>query len=352
MLEKLRARIYARRIFDATLAGRREALDDVEAFLRRNFEPLKAPMVLISQVQRSGGTLLSQLFDGHAQIAAVPDELRVGHPTEEDWPSLDPAFGADENFRRLFGAKTSRKVSRGYAKGGRGDVVYPFFLIPQVQYRLFRHLFETQSPKTPRDLLDVYFTSYFNAWLNYCASLSDKRWISAFAPRKADNEEFVAGFFRDYPDGRLIQILREPASWFPSARNHRTTRLKGQSDEAVLLAWVASGQAMIRNAKTHGDRVIILRFEDLIGATEQTMQHLARLLGIGFERGLTQPSFLNRPMRANSSFGVKHAGLIAAPLERKALLSDAETTLIERTCRGTYEQAIALATDIHSSSPR
>src|SRR5690606_23176471 len=146
-----------------------------EAFLREEYEPLKAPLVLISQVQRSGGTLLSQLFDGHPQIAAHPDEFRIGHPTEEDWPPIDPALGADANFRILFAAKTSRKVSRGYAKGNRGVAVHPHFLIPRVQYGLFRHLFEKTSPKNAREVLDLYFTSYFNAWLNYAGVLGDKR---------------------------------------------------------------------------------------------------------------------------------------------------------------------------------
>jgi hypothetical protein len=33
------------------------------------------PMILISQIQRSGGTLLSRLFDSHPAIHAHPYEL-------------------------------------------------------------------------------------------------------------------------------------------------------------------------------------------------------------------------------------------------------------------------------------
>lgn len=343
MFNNLRARLYAGRMLKATLTGQREGLDDVEAFLRDNCERVNAPMILISQAQRSGGSLLSQLFDGHSQIAAVPDELRIGHPTDEDWPSLDPAGAADDNFRKLFEGKTSRKVSRGYTKGGRNEVVHPFFLIPRIQNRLFIHLFETSQPKTSREVLDLYFTSYFNAWLNYSASLKDKRWVVAFAPRMADNPKTVAGLFRDYPDGRLIQVLREPTTWYPSARNHRTTRLAGKSPEEVLQVWLASAQAMVRNAKTYGDKVIILRFEDLVGATDQTMQYLAGRLGIQFEPALISPSFIGRPMFANSSFNAPQSGIIAAPLERRALLTEQDRALIEKICRSTYEQAVALA---------
>ena len=44
--------------------------------------PVTSPLVLISQVQRSGGTLLSQLFDGHPELHAHPHELKIGYPTK------------------------------------------------------------------------------------------------------------------------------------------------------------------------------------------------------------------------------------------------------------------------------
>ena len=40
---------------------------------------VREPMVLVSQIQRSGGTLLSRLFDGHPECHAHPYELKIGH---------------------------------------------------------------------------------------------------------------------------------------------------------------------------------------------------------------------------------------------------------------------------------
>jgi hypothetical protein len=125
-----------------------------------------------------------------------------------------------------------------------------------------------------------------------------------------------------------------------------------KSNEDVLRAWVTSAQAMIRNVKAHGDKVIVLRFEDLVGATEETMRLLSSRIGIRFEPALTNPSFLERPMFANSSFSAPQSGVIAAPLQRKALLSDDERAMIESICRETYEQAAALAADIRPAGPR
>ena len=55
-------------------------LEDYEALCRVRLEHLievREPLVLISQVQRAGGTLLSQLFDGHPECHADPFELKI-----------------------------------------------------------------------------------------------------------------------------------------------------------------------------------------------------------------------------------------------------------------------------------
>lgn len=69
-----------------------------------------------------------------------------------------------------------------------------------------------------------------------------------------------------------------------------------------------------------GDRVIVLRFEDLVGRTEQTMAVLARQLDIDFLPILMQPTFNGLPIVTNSSFAVDTFGVIADPLKRGTTL--------------------------------
>ena len=45
---------------------------------RTNVVPVREPLVLICQAQRSGGTLLARLFDAHPQCHAHPHELHIG----------------------------------------------------------------------------------------------------------------------------------------------------------------------------------------------------------------------------------------------------------------------------------
>ena len=61
-----------------------ERLDEREEYAElvpqrlEHLVPVTDPLVLVSQIQRSGGTLLSQLFDGHPECHAHPHELKIG----------------------------------------------------------------------------------------------------------------------------------------------------------------------------------------------------------------------------------------------------------------------------------
>jgi hypothetical protein len=65
-------RRYYSGVVERAITGRMANLEDLEVLMRANYVGLRAPLLLISQVARSGGSLLSQLLDGHPGIAAYP----------------------------------------------------------------------------------------------------------------------------------------------------------------------------------------------------------------------------------------------------------------------------------------
>jgi hypothetical protein len=334
------------------ISGRVANLDDLSGLLSECLIPIRAPLVLISQVQRSGGTLLSQLFDAHSAIAAYPHELRLGYADADRWQRPVPGLGCDANFHMLFDLQSPRYAPRGLAGGEGTTVRHPFLLISRVQFELFRSLFETRPPTSEREVFDHFFTAFFNAWLNYQGDLEKKRWITAFAPRLAHEEANLAAFFECYPDGLLVQIIRDPETWYPSARNHRASAWADSSSQHIVDKWIASARSVLRNKKRYGARVIVLRFEDLVGRTEQTMRRLSDELGVGFEPVLLQPSFNGRLMRANSSFAVQGPGVINAPLERAASLTVDEREMIRARCLAIYQQVAADALALPVRTPK
>jgi hypothetical protein len=332
-----------------------DRLDDLDLICREEYGHLckirrekrvevHQPLVLISQIQRSGGTLLSQLFDGHPQCHAHPYELFIGYPKKMFWPQLDLQAGKREWFKVLFEKPVLRSFYEGYTKYGKGidqDLeVFPFIFLPSLQKAIFDDCVGSRAIRSPRDIFDCYMTSYFNAWLdNQNLYGKDKRIITAFVPRMGMDQGNLEKFFATYPDGKLLSLVRDPKSWWVSARKHKP-EVYGDLGVAMGL-WLESTRAILAARERYQERVLPLRFEDLVGQTQNTMQRVADYLGISFHDCLLTPTFNGFPIKADSSYQVSGYGVIQEPLVRhQRLLTPAEMAEIDKLTGEVYAQAL------------
>jgi Sulfotransferase family len=310
----------------------------------RTSEPVRVdqPLVLISQVQRSGGTLLSQLFDGHPQVHAHPQELHLGWPRGKYmWPKLDLADSPDAWFETLSEPATHKMFFEGYSKPGREELDrFPFLLPPTLQRRIFVAAVAARPVQRPRDVLDAYMTSYFNGWLdNQNLYGDDKRWVTAFAARLAMTADNRAAFFADYPDGHLVGIVREPASWFASASRYQPSRYGEVGD--AMEAWRGSVEALLDARREHADRVHLVSFEQLVADPEAVMGELTARLDIELAPSALTPTFNGRRIRANSSFAVERHGVLRETAARGDTLEPGVQQAVLEQAGDLYDRALA-----------
>jgi hypothetical protein len=324
---------------------------DLESSLRLRQETLVAvdqPLALICQAQRSGGTLLATLFDGHPQCHVHPHELRIGVRGGHSWPRLKPSDSAEEWYAKLqenqlgiLFVKGRRKIPLK-APGEKSKEMgsYPFMLPPSFQRRLFLDEVRRRKPESEREVLNCYMTALFNAWLDNQNLVGvDKRWVVAFSPRRAWGEGLTR-FFKLYPDGRLISILRDPWSWYTSAQG-RDPHADGDD---LLKAWNRSAIEMLGARSAFPDRALVVRFDDLLLDTSATMRVVADFLEIDFDPQLATPTFNRYPVGANSSYDVRSTGVVADPVARhETLLSEDARDWIGAACRELYERALKLS---------
>jgi hypothetical protein len=306
-----------------------------------HMRPVTSPLVLISQIQRSGGSLLSQLFDGHPELHAHPHELKIGYPRKYTWPKLDLNDNPRQWFETLFEPSVLDHFKTGYKKQKNIDETFLFLFLPSLQSELFLNYLESIDAVTLRDVFDAYMTSYFGAWLNNQNSSDQKKYITAFTARLSMEKENMEAFFEIYPDGRLISVIRDPKNWYPSAARHRPSVYEDIRE--ALSLWGKSARAMLWNKEKYGDRVCILTFEDLIGKTESAMRYLAEFLAIKFDDGLLMPTFNKIPIKANTSFDAQQHGIINGTLNRYKTLSNEELELINHMSEDLHRQVLNLA---------
>jgi hypothetical protein len=304
----------------------------------KHISPVTEPLALISQIQRSGGSLLSQLFDGHPEIHAHPHELMMGYKKKYVWPRIDLNDRPEHWFRILFEKTIIEHMTKGYKKGRRDQEAFPFLLVPSLQKELFLKYIDSIQSITLRDVFDAYMTSYFGAWISNQNANGQKKFVTVFTPRLSALKANMEFFFEIYPDGRLISLVRDPKNWFPSALRHVPEKYGDL--EGALNQWNESALAALWNKERYGDRVCIIKFEDLVSKTEAVMRYLAEFLGIEFDNTLLAPTFNKFPIKAHTSFKVENHGVVDSPLSRYETLSEQEFDTIERMTRETYSRAL------------
>ena len=336
---ELNARLTGKELEDS-----RALLDNAYEAWLEHIQPVTVPLALISQVQRSGGSMLSQLFDGHPEVHAHPHELKVGYPRKHNWPPIDLNDHPDRWFEILFEDIVVRHFRYGYKKMEKYKDTLLFIFLPSLQKALFLKYFESIDKINQRDVFDAYMTSYFGAWVNNQNRLGDKKFATAFTPRLAFMETNMASFFKTYPDGRLISVVRDPKNWYPSAKRHQLDKY-GDITKA-LGQWNESTRSMVRNKKKYGERVCIITFDDLVQRTDSVMRYLAEFLNIRFDDILLTPTFNKIPIKPNTSFKLENPGIMISALERYKTLSREELNIIEEMTGDAYTQVLSTVASI------
>jgi len=309
-------------------------LQDLSRICSEHVLPVTSPLALISQIQGSGGMLLSQLFDGHPELHVHPHELMIGYPEEHIWPRIDLSDTPARWFEILFEDIVSEYNKKGYKQDEEEQEAFPFIFIPSLHREIFLKYLDGVQSITLRDVFDAYMTSYFGAWLNNQNYYGSKKFIAAYTPRLEMIKENMESFFDVYPDGRLISVVRNPKSWFTSARK-RWPRKYTDGGQAVS-KWNKSAQAMLWNRERYGDRVCLIQFEDLVSKTEAVMRFLAQFLNVEFDDILLAPTFNKFTRKASTSFKVKSQGALKSRLSGDDTLPEHEADAIEKVTSETY----------------
>ncbi len=172
-------------------------LDLALSLRRENVAPVDQPLALICQAQRSGGTLLGRLFDGHPQLSRPSARAPHRRPPAAHLAALSPGEEPEIWFSRLAEKKLDLLFSKGRRriplKAPGENVRRELSPLPAAARLPAPDLPRRgQAPGADhlrRQILDSYMTSLFNGWLdNQNLRGAEKRWVVAFSPRRAWGE--------------------------------------------------------------------------------------------------------------------------------------------------------------------
>jgi hypothetical protein len=228
-------------------------LEDILHICLKHIAPLTTPLAMISQVPYSGGSLLNRLFDGHSKIHAYPGTLIPGNFTKNSWPPID-LVRKPEDWLKIISNHFDLKIFReGFKTDEKSGPNIPHMFLQVLQERIFLKYLASLATIKTRDVFDAWMKPGFGAWLNYKNRSHNKKFVTALTPGQAMQSENVINFFEICPEGRFIELVREPAQWFVAVAVHEPQTC-GDA-ESAFSHWKASVRAAIQIRKRFGDRV-------------------------------------------------------------------------------------------------
>ncbi len=300
--------------------------------------------IFIGGIQRSGGSLLARLFDGHPDIASYPVECSFPvnnkiYPVFENYtgipltmPLFDPT--ADKDIFEITNTPSEKPkvilkfgkekedligVRRNYLEKEYYDTVKTDF-----DFFRFKALFTSYAEvaKTIEELYDAKHRAYFAAWDNgmHSGSMKFVSWHSSSGIYLTN----IDRYFSEFKDSFFIHPLRDIMGYIASEKTRLTRqyygsrrfpkmkmpnifvkKFKNYDLEAQIRGWMATLTRVVLLQERFGvrDRFFVVRYENIANDAESVMRSLCEKIGLDFHNTLLEPTIGGYPWGGNSHQG-------------------------------------------------
>ena len=300
---------------------------------RRNREYYKFeyPLLVVSGLQRSGTHLLENLLKNHTQILSYYRELQIGKPNKYYWPDLHD----ETNIRKRFSALIPRNMIKHFLNlNAHESFVFDFSFFKKI----FLALEKKNIKFNQRETLNNFFTAYFNAYLNCNHSnfYDEYKYIVTTIPGLSTREDSIRNFFKDYPDGKLFVLIRNPYLWWNSARKH-TKKLKKHGltryQKTLEITKWACGE--------YENCFFPVSFDYLIKDTEKSIHSILKYAELDYVETSMFPSNFPYYANDNSTFGHKKTkSVLEEKIKRELNIPEEDRRHIKKNIYPLYEQVL------------
>jgi hypothetical protein len=146
-------------------------------------------------------------------------------------------------------------------------------------------------------------TAVFTAWMNYRHRADDymtrKKYVAGFVPRLVMFERSVKSLLESCPQAKIISVIREPRSWYASAKRHHSSY--NDLAEAMRL-WANCARASKKLAYDLPASCKQIYFHDLVQNPTSTMREISDFVGLSWSDTLLKPTFNGGDIPSDSSF--------------------------------------------------
>jgi hypothetical protein len=234
--------------------------------------------VFVVGYYKSGTTLLLNLLDSHPAVVALPGESR--------WFT----GAAEEQSLRGLHADWIRNLITPYGLPPYWVLGEPWDAGHDPYLRFTRELARFGRAREGRDLLVAVAQA-----IAATTGTTPRLWVE----KTPTHELHVHRILAAYPNARFLHVVRTPRATMRSLLQYDADQpvvepLPGAVELGRSLQLALDGQAQ------YGERYHVVRYEELVDATETAMRAVAAALAIPFDASLLAPTTGGKPTMANA----------------------------------------------------
>jgi hypothetical protein len=234
---------------------------------------------MISAMYENGGNTTHRHLDGHPELFVYPFESQLGtkavhdqfasmFPNKYRWPVFELSAEPHEDFRAIIDEETKVRARTPYVSKFRD---WPFELDDNERCQRFVERVGTSGRSRAGNVLN-FFAATFDTWRDLRRSGRERYYVGYSPVIVLDAETILA----ELPDAHIVHVVRNPWSAYAETRR----RPVPLDLAAYVLQWVLNQHLAHAVRSKHPDRVMVVRYEDLIGDATAALAPLCARLGI------------------------------------------------------------------------
>jgi hypothetical protein len=279
--------------------------------------------LMIGAMYENGGNTTQRLLDGHPQLHVYPFESQLGtalvkdhlasmFPVKYRWPVFALDATPRDDYRAIIDEEVKVRARTPHVSKFR----HAAFDFDDEQRRERFEALMVGATRSRAAIVERFFRATFDTWRNVRRSGEERVYVG-YSPIVVVDADRILD---ELPQAHFLHVVRNPWSAFADTKK----RPVPMSLASYTLAWTINQHHALLFRQRYPDRMHIVRFEDVVGAPEETLGQLCRAIGLDSHSALATPSWNGSPLDEVYPWGTIRRATPAANKATAEELSPAE----------------------------
>lgn len=252
-------------------------------------------LLMISAMFENGGNTTHRFLDGHPELYVYPYESQVGTQLVNDglssmwgkryrWPVFDIAATPAEDYDAIIDQECKVRINTPHVSKFRD---WPLEMTDRERREIYVEIINRRGRSRANNVA-AFYEATFKAWKNHNGSGQEKVYVGYSPVIVLDALKIL----NDLPQAHVLHVVRNPWSAYADTKK----RPVPESLDKYMQGWTLNNQIAFLAKKRFPDRMHIIRTEDTMANSQETLGELCETLGLERSDTLARTSWNGQPL--------------------------------------------------------